>query len=437
MVVFSKLQTVPYSCRDYAHPWTDSCTDAAAGIGFHSIQECLRIYITVYTLALMMRGRVPTKKQLRQTILGIIQSSAFLSCHAYSFMLTVCYIRRLTGNFNYLSVSFLPAFISSFISIMIERPSRRSLLCLYVTNVASETLFRMAARRDLVKPIPHGEVYIFMASMSALLYFYRSQSRSGNDSVYSLISFIVGPCEQKDYNASSQSGQVSGRAGGRPWLLLSLTQVLNESLRPVVEFLKSRGRHSSCPHPHSCLHYTLHSSAKQFAIGYGLQACLNLLLRFRKIAKNPTILGKMLFGKEAYGLGAFLGGFSGLFKLILCLLRRATGGDSPKHAIPAGLLAGTTFGFYPSPTVALYMMWKTLQVAYNAASARGYLPELPWATILLYCFSTAVLFHAAVLEPRSLRPSYWRFLLGISGGRCGETNKMAHAMLNLPGIPIV
>jgi len=98
-------------------------------------------------------------------------------------------------------------------------------------------------------------------------------------------------------------------------------------------------------------------------------------------------------------------------------MRRASNGDSPKLAIPAGLVAGATFSFYPSPTVALYMMWKTLQVAYNAASAKGYLPELPWATILLYCFSTAVLFHAAVLEPRSLRPSYWRFLLGISGGR--------------------
>ncbi|XP_059472631.1 transmembrane protein 135-like isoform X1 [Neocloeon triangulifer] len=424
MGVFSKLQTVPYSCRDYAHPWTNSCTDAAAGIGSHSVQECLRIYVTVYTLALLMRGRVPTKKQLRQTILGIIQSTAFLSCHAYSFMLTVCSLRRITGNFNYLTVSFVPAFISSFFSIMIERPSRRSLLCLYVTNVASETIFRMAARRGLVKPIPHGEVYIFMAALSSLLYFYRSQTRSGNDSVYSLISFIVGPYEQKDYREvlanPSQTGSASSR---RPWLLLSLTQTVNESLRPFVEFLKAQGRHPACPHPHSCLHYTLHGAAKQFAVGYGLQACLNLLLRFKKIARNPSILGRMLFGKDAYGLAAFLGGFSGIFRLVLCLLRRSTGNDSPKLAVPAGLLAGTTFAFYPSPTVALYMMWKTLQVAYNAASAKGYLPELPWATILLYCFSTAVLFHAAVLEPRSLRPSYWRFLLGISGGRFFDINR--------------
>lgn len=44
------------------------------------------------------------------------------------------------GHFNLLTVSFFPAFLSSVFAILIERPSRRTLLCLYVSNVATETV---------------------------------------------------------------------------------------------------------------------------------------------------------------------------------------------------------------------------------------------------------------------------------------------------------
>lgn len=55
---------------------------------------------------------------------------------------------------------------------------------------------------------------------------------------------------------------------------------------------------------------------------------------------------------------------------------------------------------------------------------KGYLPKIPGFTEFLYCFSTAVLFHAAILEPTNLRPSYWKFLHSISGGRYREFQKI-------------
>jgi len=45
--------------------------------------------------------------------------------------------RTITGHFNLLTVAFLPAFIASYVAIFVERPSRRGLLTLYVTNVVS------------------------------------------------------------------------------------------------------------------------------------------------------------------------------------------------------------------------------------------------------------------------------------------------------------
>lgn len=105
------------------------------------------------------------------------------------------------------------------------------------------------------------------------------------------------------------------------------------------------------------------------------------------------------------------------FQLLSCSLRHFTDKDDAVHAIPAALIASVAFSSYPDTTVALYVMWKALQFSYNLGVEANYLPEVPYFTYFLYCASTATLFHAAILEPTSLRASYWKFLHSLSGGR--------------------
>lgn len=59
------------------------------------------------------------------------------------------------------------------------------------------------------------------------------------------------------------------------------------------------------------------------------------------------------------------------------------------------------------------------QIMYIKGSSDGLFPDLPQANIFFHCFSTAILFHAAILEPHNLRPSYWKFLQTVSGGSIG------------------
>lgn len=68
----------------------------------------------------------------------------------------------------------MPAFLSSVFAILIERPSRRLLLSLYVSNVATETIWNMMLTRNMVKPVKHGVVLLFSISIASLLYFYKS-----------------------------------------------------------------------------------------------------------------------------------------------------------------------------------------------------------------------------------------------------------------------
>ncbi|XP_069691994.1 transmembrane protein 135-like [Periplaneta americana] len=437
MVVFSKYQTIPTTCVEYVHPWTESCSIAATGLGIHAIQESFRVYVTVYMLALIMRGRIPTKKDIKQTLLGITISTLFLSTNGCAFSLFTCWVRKLLGNYNALTVSFVPAFFAAYVAILLERPSRRSMLTLYVTNVATETLFRMAAWRGLVRPIPHGQVLIFATSMTALLYFYKGR-KAKRDSIYGLLRFVVGPYEERGYAenredlpslASPSHVENSERITRRPLerktrsVKYNIIVAFYKLYHSLVKSVQGLNRHPTCPHPFSCTYYVLHGAGKMFALGYGLQVCLQILMRMKRLVRKPTLLPKLLIHKNAFRLGGFLAGFSGIFRLMSCLLRRFFNTDSKFHAIPAGLLAGLAFGFFPDNTIALYVMWKSLQIIYVDSIQKGYVPELPGANILLYSFSTAVLFHAALLEPQNLRPSYWKFLYNISGSRIAAMDR--------------
>ncbi|KAG8296948.1 hypothetical protein J6590_045789 [Homalodisca vitripennis] len=109
--------------------------------------------------------------------------------------------------------------------------------------------------------------------------------------------------------------------------------------------------------------------------------------------------------------------------MVSCLLRHARGEDCQLHAIPAGLGAGLAFFFFRDNTAALYAMWKTIQILYNMGVDKGHLPPFPGGSVFFHALATAILFHAAIIEPHNVRPSYWRFLTTISGHRINMMNR--------------
>lgn len=207
----------------------------------------------------------------------------------------------------------MPTFVSSWFAILVERPSRRGLLSLYVTNIvskypsslfalyaityawifvsqASETLYYMLVDRGVVKPKPFADVFIFTTSISCLLYLFRSQYRS-SDSIYSLIrylhqrcyiilkshltafchSFIVGPHEQIGYSAESPKAEsdvpfplkakpIKGASTSRgsrppPSALHNALRVYRHAVQFFHFYIKNIMRCQYCSHPHGCLHY--------------------------------------------------------------------------------------------------------------------------------------------------------------------------------------
>ncbi|XP_050513327.1 transmembrane protein 135-like isoform X2 [Diabrotica virgifera virgifera] len=433
----------------------NSCTELLVDFIFTAITT----RGTVYMLTLLMKGRIPTKDDLKKTFFGIIQSTAFLSGTGFGYSLFLCLLRKTFGNYNILTVSAIPVFLSSVFSILIERPSRRILLALYVSNVATETLWNMAKSRNMISSIRYGDVAIYSISMAILsMYFKGGYHKSSDcpdshdDAMFRVMRFVIGPYEEKGYMRSpSQSNTFyrevhkddepstsSGAGSSRSWQTTrrknGVYRIVCQMLRVysrIINKLKSCSRHPSCQHPFSCLYYTIEGAGRMFSLGLGLQVTLKLVLNLKRVLQSPQNIKSILFRKETFNLAMFLGLYNGVFRACLCILRRVRGGDSPVHALPAGILAGMAFSRYPDSTVSLYVLWKVAQITYNLGIDKGILPKVPGFTEFLYCFSTAVLFHAAILEPTNLRPSYWKFLHSISGGRIAC---MARAPLDVWGL---
>lgn len=120
---------------------------------------------------------------------------------------------------------------------------------------------------------------------------------------------------------------------------------------------------------------------------------------------------------------------------ISCTLRHSCGHDSEAFAIPAGLLASVGLLQYRSTTISMYVMWKTLHLLYNWGIGEGVLPEVPHFNMLLYASFTGLLFHTGVLEAKTIRGSYYKFLVDISGARYDSPFQRYALFLQLSFVP--
>lgn len=430
MQVLSKFSSVPVTCLEYVHPWTPSCSVASAEFLVVALQDSFRIYVAVYMLSLVMRGRIPTLVDLRRTVRGLLQSTAFLTMSAFSYSIFLCALRRVLGSYNFYTASYIPAFMAAFCAILVERPSRRGLLSLYVANVASETGWNILKSRGLVRSIPHGQIAIFGVSTSILLYYYRlNRQKDYKDSMFDVFRFALGESEvmkapesidatRRDSRprpvTSRSSGAATAAAASNPY---NVIQMAVRAYLNVISKVKNLSKHELCRHRHSCVYNMMAGGARMFSIGVGIQVLMKVLVQARRLIRNPAYARRAFLSKDILKLGCFLGEFTLLYKLSSCLLRHATNSDKPAFALPSGLVASLAFTHYTDNTIALYIMWKMLQTSYNWGIEKGYVPKISGFTVFLYCASTALLFHAATLEPMNLRPSYWKFLHSISGGR--------------------
>ncbi|XP_070839874.1 transmembrane protein 135 [Chaetodon trifascialis] len=428
MAALSKL---PQNCYEIGHTWNPSCAQSFVDVTKSALEVSFRIYAPLYLIAAVLRRR---KKDyyLKRLLPEILWSTSFLTANGGLYILFFCILRKMLGGFYSWSAGFGSALPASYIAILLERKSRRGLLTIYMTNLATETLFRMAVMRGIIKPIKHGEVLLFCITASLYMFFFRSKDGL-KGFAFSALKFIIGKEEIPTHSVTAEhtytrpleriaaiETEESQATAER-----SRRKALITYARELLESICKKGpRHRCCKHyQDNCISYCVKGFVRMFSIGYLIQCCLKVPSAFRQLFSKPSRLPSLFYNKENFQLGAFLGSFVSIYKGTSCLLRWVRNIDDELHALIAGFLAGLSMFFYRSTTTSMYLFTKLVETLYFKGIEAGRFPYFPQADTIIYAISTAICFQAAVMEVQNLRPTYWKFLLRLTQGRFALMNR--------------
>jgi len=250
-----------------------------------------------------------------------------------------------SGKFYYTICAYLPVFVSSIFSIIIEKRSRRGPLAIHCANIASETVYRMLVARNYLKPIPRGEVILFTVTTSLLLYMIRKYGY-GRDSISIALKVLLGREESsyrhkksvkimlKDENANTLNVWSFARNKYK-----TTSDLYFNFISKIDSYFP---RHSTCSHQNiSCLMNSLAYSVRNFFMGWLSQVLMSSFARPKLLMESPktVILRKLSDSRNLY-FGLFLGSFTAAFKGINCLLRWTSNGSYDWHTLVAALFAG-------------------------------------------------------------------------------------------------
>uniref|UniRef100_A0A9J8ACH0 Transmembrane protein 135 n=2 Tax=Cyprinus carpio TaxID=7962 RepID=A0A9J8ACH0_CYPCA len=384
MAALSK--SIPHSCYEIGHTWSSSCTTSTLQVTAGALEVSFKIYAPLYLIAAILRRR--KKDYYKKRLLPeILQSTSFLTANGGLYIAFFCILRKLLGRFYSWSAGFGAALPASYIAILIERKSRLAL-----TSPHRFPLFHVMSRSHLsLYFFFFHQVLLFCLTASLYMFFFRSVAS---------FSCMHVPLPHNIF-------------------CVCIHYVC------VVPFRCKHGpRHRCCKHyQDNCISYCVKGFIRMFSVGYLIQCCLKVPSVFRQAFTKPSRLLWLLYNKENFQLGAFLGSFVSIYKGTSCLLRWMRNLDDELHALIAGFLAGTSMFFYKSTTISMYLFSKLVETLYFKGIEAGKFPYFPEADTVIYAISTAICFQAAVMEVQNLRPSYWKFLLRLTKGRFALMNR--------------
>uniref|UniRef100_A0A6G1SG41 Transmembrane protein 135 n=1 Tax=Aceria tosichella TaxID=561515 RepID=A0A6G1SG41_9ACAR len=452
-----EIWSFKYNCYEAVHPWTPFCSDSALDIGVTVFGEAIKLYTPLYLFSQIIQRKYDYDS-FKNTCQSIIRSTSFISANAFFALFFFCSSQYFTGKFYYYAVAYLPGFIASAMAVLIEKPSRRSSLAFYVANVASETLFRIYVGRGYLRPLKYGQVYIFTLSIATLMMMAKKRGFE-DDPLSAAIKLIVGPEEattrrsrrrahEDAIDLDNKELKSSRLALDKNFKLAQDTELgtnrLNEydnvhahqtttsglagnfrntNLFKWMKLIYS-ARHPLCPHQdRSCLYYVTRSSVRALLIGYAVQLGLKLSTKIPMALKDPSVLRSTATDAGILKFGIFLSTFTCLFKATNCCLRWTTNCSKPSNCFLAGMVAAPALMFYPSPTVALYVLWKCLEALFNEGVRSGVIENKDFFIVILYGLATSQLFYSALMDPRYMKKSYMAFLDRISHHKLHMINR--------------
>ena len=450
LIDYNKTYATPYNCYELGHVWEPSCTANAIDMTSEIFLKCCGLYLPLFALNHILTVKKYDMNSIGQSGLNVIRSSAFIANHVLTFFTLFCGSRHLLGKFYFTLHAFPITFLISYLSLPIEKKSRRGPLALYVLNVGSECLLRMLVDKGVLPNIPHAPVILFTATMTLLLYVIKCEGY-GSDPASFVLRLVLGSYEAKKKLSKRQQKELESKAAQgkddrkkimsseevqaltvgqfghkRPSTVdINFNELIPSALKPKI--LQELGKHSSCRHRESCLEYAVFGFLKPLVGAWVGSSALNVV---KTAAMNPSLIQKdpwqivsSFFDPKAMRFGLFMGSFAGIYKAVNCYLRHRYNGSKEWHAAVGGLLAGPSMFLCPHSTISLYFFWKLVEIYFVKSVRNGYITKPDRIISLVYALSVSQIAYCVLLQPKYMRPSYMKLADFVSGHRFHLPNR--------------
>lgn len=391
------------------------------------------LYAMLYAFSQIAVQRRYDWKATVETIESTIRSSSFIFFHAYNGSLMACTLRWTFGRWYYRVLICMPALVSCYLSLLIEKPSRRQALAFYMLNMASEIVYRMLVQKRYFIPIRHGETLLFAASLAAWFHLIK-QHGFGHDPVSLVVKLVLGKDEAKSRRRIQLELSDDKHIEQLPHVDTTVISPLDSNyqdknietiLDQMTDFFKSK--HMRCPHAEAtCLKYATSQIASRFGLGYAIQVGLKLVGKPYDLIIDPkTCIMNAITNPGALRTGMFLASLVASNRVVSCSLRRYSNSNSEAwHAPVAGFLSGLSMLWAPRSSLSMYIMWKAVEQYYLQAARAGKVRYFDFTIMSIYACSAATILYAFALEPRFVRPSYMKFLDTLSDHRLHQLNRL-------------
>ncbi|RWS23256.1 transmembrane protein 135-like protein [Leptotrombidium deliense] len=434
--------SMPYNCYELGHTWTPYCSRACLDVGYFVFKESFKMYAGLYLTTHFISKRRLESTAFLEALKSVFRSSSFLGFNAFAAIACFCGTRKLMDKFYLPILGHIPATIASLMAIYLERKSRRPALAFYVTNVASESLYKMFLSKGFVKRFKYDELILFTLTMSTLMYLIKLNGY-GNDFVSLVLRSVIGNEENfRRVEKKKMNGNVKENSCEQQIIPEINTTCKSENTSTVhfqfdnkyLKYIRSLKiytffksiidyKHDSCPHGNTCLRYTANGFIRGFIPGYIFSSLIQVLKRPKLYFKDPSNFLNLLKDQKCFKFALFLASFSSTFKATNCLLRMINNGDNAWQTSLAAFCASFALLFSPNPTITQYLFWKSIETVYFLGIKNGYIKHGELKLNILYAFSVAQLFYVSVVHPEFMRQSYLKFMLRMTNNYIAKLNR--------------
>ncbi|KAK6031607.1 hypothetical protein OSTOST_02236 [Ostertagia ostertagi] len=280
------LPIVNTNCYETIHTWSPHCNQAILDTIPDGILFCLKTYAPFYLVTSLVAKRGDIRKiDFRRYFTDVIRSSIFLTANLLLFVFFLCRLRHILGFFTPVSMGLVSSMFGSFFSLLIEKRSRWPALALYLTNLASETLFRQLANHGHIPKIKNAEVIPFVVGIGLFSYLYNAGVL--DESTKKLLNFTHDLDGKRD--------------------IVEDYPMPKEFKGFLCELRRKYSKTEHCIHKHSCVSNVTESFGYNFAIGLTVSVALTLAKNSSMVFSNPAKLWQKLFSKATLRIPTFYG----------------------------------------------------------------------------------------------------------------------------------